>query len=106
MVDLFEGVGGSDDIGEIYAQLERNCPNPSTRSKQLWQLRRACNVNDGDKRRPETFLEKAVANLAHHGHMPNWYNQCPTASGIGDSGRNKPRNVDLVHWDKWAAALV
>lgn len=36
--------------------------------------------------------------LADNDHMPGWFNQCPAASGIGDSSRNKKRNVDLVHW--------
>ena len=36
--------------------------------------------------------------LAKNGHMPGWFNQCPTASGIGDSSRNKQSSVDLVNW--------
>ena len=36
--------------------------------------------------------------LAENGHMPGWFNQCPAASGIGDSARYRHRNVDLVHW--------
>ena len=44
------------------------------------------------------MLEKAVAMLAKNGHMPGWFNQCPTASGIGDSSRNRHSDVDLVHW--------
>ena len=30
--------------------------------------------------------------------MQGWFNQCPTASGISDSPRDRRRNVDLVHW--------
>ena len=45
------------------------------------------------------MLEKAVAIFAYNGYMPGWFNQCPTASGIGDSARNRHSNVDLVHWD-------
>ena len=30
--------------------------------------------------------------------MPEWFNQCPAASGIGDSSRNRRSNVDLVRW--------
>ena len=78
---------------------ERNCPIPSTTSKRLWELRREYKVADHNKS-PETLLEKAVANLAYNGHMPGWYNQCPTASGIGDSSRGRRRNVDLVYWDQ------
>lgn len=99
MVDLFEGVVIGDDIGEIYEKLERNCPTPSTTSKHLWELRRACEVCNCNKS-PEILLEKAVANLAYYGYMPGWYNQCPTASGIGDSSKGRRRNVDLVHWDQ------
>ena len=44
------------------------------------------------------MLEKAVAMLAENGHMPGWFNQCPTASGIGDSSRSRHSNIDLVHW--------
>ena len=99
MVALFEGVVIGDDISEIYEKLERNCPTPSTKSKSLWELRRACEVASHNKR-TETLLEKAVANLAYNGHMPGWYNQCPTASGIGDSSRYRHMNVDLVHWDR------
>ena len=44
------------------------------------------------------MLEKAVAMLAENRHMSGWFNQCPTASGIGDSSRNRHSNIDLVHW--------
>ena len=46
------------------------------------------------------MLEKAVAMLAAKGHMPGWFNQCPTASGIGDSSRNKHSDIDLMHWSE------
>ena len=32
--------------------------------------------------------------------MPGWFNQCPTASGIGDSSRNKHSDIDLMHWSE------
>ena len=32
--------------------------------------------------------------------MRGWFNQCPTASGIGDHSRDRRRNVDLVHWSE------
>ena len=35
--------------------------------------------------------------------MKGWFNQCPAASGIGDSSRNRHSNVDLVHWDDSAS---
>lgn len=104
---LFDGIGGIHDIVEILNQMEANCPDPSSTSEKLWRLRRA---TGGSLRGlgKETFLEKAVAMLAANGHMPGWYNQCPTASGIGDSSRNKRRDVDLVHWcaDKSWLTLV
>lgn len=44
----------------------------------------------------EILLERSVALLAQNGHMNDWYNQCPIASGICGS-----RNcfIDLVRWD-------
>lgn len=92
---LFDGTGGIDDIVEILDRMEANCPNPSSTSRKLWRLRCA---KGGQLRGKETFLEKAVAMLADNDHMPGWFNQCPVASGIGDSSGNKRRNVDLVHW--------
>lgn len=97
MATLFDGTNGTDDIGEILDRMEVNCPCPSSDSRKLWQLRRATYIS-GHSRRKETMLEKAVAMLARNGHMPGWFNQCPAASGIGDSSRNKHSNVDLVHW--------
>ena len=44
------------------------------------------------------MLERAVATLAANGHMPGWFNQCPAASGIGGSSRNRHSSVDLAHW--------
>lgn len=46
------------------------------------------------------MLEKSVSMLAESGHLPEWFNQCPTASGIGDSSRNRHSNVDLVRWNE------
>ena len=37
--------------------------------------------------------------LAANGHMPGWFNQCRTASGIGGSSRTRHGNVHLVHWN-------
>ena len=95
MPTLFDGTCGIDDIVSILDRMEANCPRPSSNSKELWRLRRA---KGGRLRGKETFLEKAVAMLADNDHMPGWFNQCPAASGIGDSSRSKRRNVDLVHW--------
>lgn len=94
---LFDGTCGTEDIVEILDRMQINCPRPFSSSRQLWQLRRATDVA-GHNRSRETLLEKAVAMLAGHGHMPDWFNQCPAASGVGDSARYRRRNVDLVHW--------
>ena len=94
---LFEGTHGTCDIAKILKRMEANCPRPSSTSRSLWHLRRATNVS-GHQEAKETLLEKAVAMLAGKGHMPGWYNQCPTASGIGGSSNTRRSNVDLVHW--------
>ena len=97
MASLFDDTKGLDDIGEIYSRMEANCPNPASTSQRLWELRRATRISAHNPSE-ETMLEKSVAMLAARGHMDGWFNQCPTASGIGDSSRDKRRNVDLVHW--------
>ena len=97
MASLFDGTEGMENIGDIYDRMEANCPNPWSTSKKLWELRHACDISSHNQS-CETLIEKAVANLAARGRMPGWFNQCPTASGIGDSSRNKKRNIDLVHW--------
>ena len=98
MPTLFDRTCGTADIREILDRMQANCPEPSSKSRQLWQLRCATNVRD-ENRSEETLLEKAVAMLADNGHMPGWFNQCPVASGIGDSARDRRRSVDLVRWD-------
>ena len=94
---LFDGTSGTDDIVEILDRMQANCPRPSSNSRKLWQLRRTPNTVAHNRSR-ETLLERAVAMLADNGHMPGWFNQCPAASGIGDSARNRHSSVDLVHW--------
>ena len=106
MSSLFDGAKQMDDIEKIYNKMEANCPNPCSTSKKLWELRHAYQTLSSCK--PETMLEKAMAMLAARGHMPEWFNQCPVASGITDSSMsrqdskavNKKSNVDLVHWDE------
>ena len=97
MTALFDGTCGIEDIVEIRDRMLANSPCPSSNSGKLWQLRRETNVAGNNPSR-ETLLEKAIAMLAGHGHMPDWFNQCPVASGIGGSTRNRRRDVDLVHW--------
>ena len=74
-----------------------NCPAPTSTSRKLWELRRKTGIAPHNASR-EKILEEAVAMLAKNGHMPGWFNQCPAASGIGDSSRNRRSSVDLVHW--------
>ena len=95
MGSLFNDTKFMDNITDIYNKLEANCPNPRSTSRKLWELRRACDISSN---KPETMLEKAVAMLAENGYMYEWFNQCPTASGITDSSRDRRSNVDLVRW--------
>ena len=99
MASLFDGTEGMEDIAEILGRMKANIPRPTSTSKKLWKLRQEAHVCP-DNRRPETMLEKAVAMLATKRHMPGWFNQCPTASGIGGSSRTRHSNVDLVHWNE------
>lgn len=105
MASLFDGtkrMEGREDIAGILGRMAANCPNPSLKSKKLWKLRRATEIalqsRRGKETRKETMLEKAVAMLAENGHMPGWFNQCPTASGIVSPSSDKRSNVDLTHW--------
>ena len=100
MGSLFDGTEFMDNITDIYNKMEANYPgSPCSKSEELWRLRRARDIADRNTS-PEKMLEYAVANLSARGHMPGWSNQCPTASGINDSSRNRHSNVDLVHWDE------
>ena len=99
MGSLFDGTDDVNNIRDIYDRMEANCPNPRSTSQKLWKLRCARELSSHNPN-PETLLEKAVAMLAARGHLQGWFNQCPTASGINDSSRNRHSNVDLVHWDE------
>ena len=99
MGSLFDGTEGMEDIAEILGRMKANIPYPSSTTKKLWKLQQKTHLCPHN-RSPETMLEKAVAMLAEKGHMPGWFNQCPTASGIGDSSRTRHSNVDLVHWNE------
>lgn len=100
MASLFNGTEDMEDIGQIYGRLETKCPAPSSTSKALWRLRREYSRLSSHNPSKEVLLERAVAMLADNGHMPGWFNQCPTASGIIASSNNKKSSVDLVHWDE------
>ena len=99
MASLFDGTEGMENIAEILGQMEANIPHPSSTSQKLWKLRRATRLAPRNPSR-ETMLEKAVAMLAENGRLPGWFNQCPTASGVGDSSRTRHSNVDLVYWNE------
>lgn len=89
-----------DDPTEILEYLEsRYNGAPVSYSKKLWKLRRATSICTRSERL-EDILERAVANLAKRRHMPGYYNQCPTVSGIFDSCADRRSAVDLVHWSK------
>ena len=55
-------------------------------SQENWLMKRKV---DGKCKGGETCLEKSVAMLAKNGHMPGWYNQVPTASGVTDSFQDR-----------------
>ena len=105
-----------DNISEIYNRMKANCPDPDSNSTKLWELRRSCTIDPCEKKRLEIMLEKAVAMLAVRGHMPGWFNQCPTASGITNSSisrqdssaTNTRSSIDLVKFneEKKEARLV
>ena len=93
-------------VEDIYDRMMTNTPSPvEVYSKKLWHCRRATEIA-GHNLSKETLLEKAVAALAHEGHMPGWFNQCPVASGITGSSGDRKRAVDLVHLSGETARLV
>ena len=93
-------------VNRLYDQIMSNASGRiAARSEQLWQCRRAPDIADHNCS-PEILLEKAVAQLAHKGHMRRWYNQCPAASGISDPHSDRRRAVDLVHLTGETARLV
>ena len=98
MVKPLDGACGKDDIVAILDQIQENCPNPWTKSKSLWKLRRTTEMSEENCSK-EALLERSVTLLTKNGHMNDWYNQCPIASGIGGSENYRHRCIDLVQWD-------
>ena len=93
-------------VNGLYGQMMANFRGtPASQSKKLWCCRRETEIGDGNESQ-ETLLEKAVAMLAHECHMPGWFNQCPVASGIADSHKDRKRAVDLVHLSDGEARLI
>lgn len=93
-------------VNGLYGQMMANFPGtPASQSKKLWCCRRKTDIRDGNKSR-ETLLEKAVAMLVQEGHMSEWFNQCPVASGIVASDGDRRSDVDLVHLSDGEARLI
>jgi len=99
MANLFDNLTGMESILKVLEQMDLNCPVPTSNSRELWSFRHQININPCNSSSEKT-LEKSVAMLAKNEHISGWYNQCPTASGIGDSSRYRHCNVDLVRWDE------
>lgn len=98
MTSMFEGINGTESVEEVYDRIEANCSSPpSSNSRKLWKLRRRTNMDSGNRGR-EGLLERSVAMMAERGHMSGWFNQCPVASGIVNSQRDRRTAVDLVRW--------
>ncbi len=98
MVRPLDGICGKDDIGAILDQIQENCPIPWSKSKKLWKLRRTLGMCENNCS-TEILLERSVALLAQNGHMNDWYNQCPVASGICGPENYKGMCIDLVRWE-------
>ena len=64
----------------LYDRIEaRYRGRPVSRSRKLWQLRRAARIASHNPS-VETILEESVAMLAKNRHMPGYFNQCPVAA--------------------------
>ena len=95
-----------DLVEALYSRIAANLADEaSSPSNPLWACRRVTSIGDGNPSR-ETMLERAVANLAENGHMPGWFNQCPVASGLTDSGKDRRRAIDLLHISGTTARLI
>lgn len=90
-----------DFIDEMYSVMDNNYRQigykPESISNELWRCRHAVCIKD-DNSSKEKILEKSVAILAKKDHMPEWFNQCPVASGITGPSADSKRAVDLVQW--------
>lgn len=93
-------------VNRLYEQMVANYPGKLARqSNKLWCCRRETEIRD-DNISQETLLEKAVAMLACEDYMRGWFNQCPVATGIVDSNKDRRRAVDLVHLSHGKARLI
>lgn len=83
------------DSTEIFKALESDYTGaPVSRSGELWNLRRTVSIS-AHNRSLGTIIEKAVANLGERRHMPGYYNQCPTVSGIFGSHAGRRSSVEI-----------
>ena len=93
-------------VNGLYGQMMANFSEGQvSQSEKLWFCRRATKIKKHNVSK-ETILEKAVAILAEEGHMPEWFNQCPVASGITDPKIDRKRAVDLIHLSDVKARLI
>ena len=93
-------------VNGLYGQMMVNFSGQVvSQSEKLWSCRRATEIKDKNNNM-ETILEKAVAMLAEKENMPGWFNQCPVASGITDSYKDRRRAVDLIHISGKKARLI
>lgn len=84
-------------VERLYGRMADNFPGYARHpSDQLWRCSRETHIGERN-RSHEKMLEKAVAMLAENGHMPDWFNQCPVATGLTDPSADNKRCVDLVH---------
>ena len=105
-IELFSEEKACGLVNGLYDQMMANFSGkPVSQSEKLWCHRRAAKICD-DNDSQETILEKAVAILAEEGHMPEWFNQCPVASGITNPKIDKKRAVDLIHLTGVNARLI
>jgi hypothetical protein len=84
--DLVREIGRT--IQSNWLQSDRQANQPTAANWRFEAQLRIAHDNQSD----EKTLEKAIARL-----LPDWVNQVPTASGLASSGRDRHRNIDLVH---------
>ena len=86
MASLFDGTKELEGIGEIYRRMTMNCPNPSSMSKRLWELRQA--TQDGLTRARKALKRFDIGSRIDGLSMsldgrafPDWFEELPFADG-------------------------
>lgn len=74
-------------------------------SKENWRWSVQTKL-DGNNKSAEVLLERAIAILAQHGHLPGWSNQIPVASGLVDQHQDKRAAIDLAKLEDGRLDLV